>query len=144
MARLTFKLQWHLRFRSLVLRPDSDPAPAGEHLWVWEGRGKRGAELYELPNGSTSLHHGHLRSTTTALWHPRYHFCIIHHHRAHYVLPVCAQSQEKTPPRHIKEQTWPTHPSMRCSPALTPLCTCEMNVSLLFLQQSYCNTPLPT
>lgn len=41
-----------------------------------------------------------------------------------------------------KEQTWPTHPGMRCLPATTPLCTCEMNVSLLSLQQSYCISTL--
>lgn len=108
MARSTFKPpQWHLCFRSLVLRLDSDPAPAGEHLWIREGCGERGAELYELPDGSASLHHGDLRSTATALWHPSYNFCIIHHHWAHYVLPVCTQSQEKTPPRHIRSRHGP-------------------------------------
>lgn len=94
-------------FRSLVLRPDSDPAPAGEHLWVREGRGKRGAELHELPDGSASFHHGDLCPTATALRHPSYHFCIIHHHWAHYVLPVRTQSQEKTPPRHIRSRHGP-------------------------------------
>lgn len=107
MARSTFKPQSNLCFRSLVLRPDSDPALAGEHLWVREGCGERGTELYELPDGSAPLHHGDLRSTATALWHPRYHFCIIHNHWTHYVLHVCAQSQEKTPPRHIRSRHGP-------------------------------------
>lgn len=107
MDRSTFKPQWHLCFRSLVLRPDSDPAPAGEHLWVREGCCKWGTELYELPDGSASLHHGHLGSTATALWHPSYHFCVIHYHWAHYVLSVCTQSQEKTPPRHIRSRRGP-------------------------------------
>ncbi len=106
-ARSTFKCAWHLHFRSLVLRPDGDPAPAGEHLWVRAGCRKRGAELHELPDGSASLHHGDLRSTAAALWHPRYHFCIIHHHWAHYVLPVRTQSQEKTSPRHIRSRHGP-------------------------------------
>ena len=141
---MSFKPQWHLCFRPVVLRPDSDPAPAGEHLWVREGGGERSAELYELPDGSASLHHGHLRSTAAALWHPSYHFGVIHHHRAHHVLCVCAPSQEKTPPQHIRSTRGPTHSRVRCLPALTPLCTCEVNVSLLFLQQSYCNTPLLT
>lgn len=91
----------------MVLRPDSDPAPAGKHLRVGEGCGEWGAELNELPDGSASLHHGDLCATATALWHPSHHFCIIHHHWAHHVLPVCTQSQEKTQPRHIRGRHCP-------------------------------------
>lgn len=107
MARSTFKPQWYLCFRSLVLRPDSDSAPAGEHLWVRKRCGKWSTELYELPDGPAPLHHGHLCSTATALWHPSYYFCTIHHNWAHYVLPVCAQSQKKTPPRYIRSRHGP-------------------------------------
>lgn len=103
-SRSTFKTHSRLCYRSLVLRFDSYPASAGEHLRVGKRRGKWCAELYELPYGSASLHHGDLCSTTRALWHPSYHFCIIHHHWAHYVLPVCTQSQEKTPPQHIRSK----------------------------------------
>lgn len=95
-------------FRSVVVRPDSHTAPAGEHLWVREGRGERGAELHELPDGPASFHHGDLRSSAAALWHLSHHLCAVHHHRSHHVLPICAQSQEKTPPQHIGEWSWPT------------------------------------
>ena len=109
----------------MVFRPDSHAAPAGAHLWVREGRGERGAELHELPDGPASFHHGDLRSSAAALWHPGYHFCAIHHHGSHHVFPICAQSQEKTPPQHIGEWAWPTHSGLRCWSALIPLCTCE-------------------
>lgn len=124
--RATFKLI--LCFRFVVFWPDRHAAPAGEHLWIREGRGERGAELYELPDGPASFHHGDLRSSAAALWHPSYHFCAIHHHRSHHVFPICAQSQEKTPPKHIRERARPTLPGLRCWSALIPLCTCEMNV----------------
>lgn len=112
----------------MVFRPHRHAAPAGEHLWIGEGSGERGAELHELPDGPASFHHGDLRSSAAALWHPSYHFCAIHHHRSHHVFPICAQSQEKTPPQHIRERARPTHPGLRCWSALIPLCTCEMNV----------------
>lgn len=137
---LKFSTQPHLPFRSVVFRPDGDPAAAGEHLRVGEGRGERGAELNELPDGPAAFHHGDLRAAAAALWHPGHNFCVVHHHGAHHVLPVCAQSQEKTPPRHIRSRHGP---HIRRFSAPIPLCTCEMNVSPRFPQQTYCSPLLP-
>lgn len=109
------QLTGHVCFRSLVLWLDSDTASAGEHLRVRERCGQRRAELHELPDGSAPLHHGDLRSTAAALRHLSHHLCLIHHHRPHHVLPVRAQSQEKTSPRHIRSkhgphfQAWEAH-----------------------------------
>lgn len=91
-------------FRLVVLRPDCDPASAGDHLWVRAWSGKWGAELHELSNGPAPFYHGDFCSTTSALWHPCYHICNIHHHRAQYVFLVRTQSQEKTPPRNIRRR----------------------------------------
>ncbi|XP_055358936.1 solute carrier family 40 member 1 isoform X1 [Betta splendens] len=107
MKYLAFVLTGRLCCRPLVLRPDRDPASAGEHLRVGEGRGQRCAKLHELPDGPAPLHHGDLRSAAAALRHPGHHLGPVHHHRTHHVLPVRAQSQEKTPPRHIRSERGP-------------------------------------
>lgn len=129
----------HLYCRPVVLWPDGDPASSRDHLWVRKRRGERSPELHELPDGPASLHHGDLRSPTRTLWHLSYHFCIVHHHRAHDVLHVCTQSKEKTPPGYLDV----SHIHV-CLPALNPL----QNESLapfpsaISLQQSPCDLPV--